>query len=124
MGHHQTTRTLQDARTTLAPDAVIAAATEFFTRRSGIYTAFPEREGTGWATFRGQGGEEIALAAQVGPDGATHVSGSSYLFDAQVARFLSTLPPAPEAAATEAVAELAPVDAVRPALAAGAGGAA
>jgi hypothetical protein len=26
-------------------------------------------------------------------DGATLVSGSTYLFDAQVARFLSTLPP-------------------------------
>jgi hypothetical protein len=93
--HHQTTRTLQDVRTTLAPDAVIAAATEFFARRNAIYTAFLEKSGPGWATYRGQGGEEIAMAAQVTADGATRVSGSSYMFDAQVARFLSTLPPAP-----------------------------
>jgi len=93
--HHQTTRTLQDVRTTLAPEAVIAAATEFFARRNAIYTAFLEQAGPGWASYRGQGGEEIALAAQVAADGATRVSGSSYMFDAQVARFLSTLPPAP-----------------------------
>ena len=44
-------------------------------------------------TFRGQGGEEIALAATA-KDGATLVTGSTYLFDMQVARFLTTLPPA------------------------------
>lgn len=93
--HHQTTRTLQDVRTTLEPEAVIAAATEFFARRNAIYTAFLEKSGPGWASYRGQGGEEIAIAAQVAGDGATRVSGSSYMFDAQVARFLSTLPPAP-----------------------------
>lgn len=93
--HHQTTRTVQDVRTTLAPEAVIDAATEFFARRNAIYTAFLEQSGPGWASYRGQGGEEIALAAQLATDGATRVSGSSYMFDAQVARFLSTLPPAP-----------------------------
>lgn len=93
--HHQTTRTLQDVRTTLAPEAVIAAATEFFARRNAIYTAFLEKSGPGWASYRGQGGEEIAVAAQIAADGATRVSGSSYMFDAQIARFLSTLPPAP-----------------------------
>jgi hypothetical protein len=95
MAHQQSARTLQDVRTTLSPDAVIEAATEFFTRRNGIYTAFPEKQGAGWVTFRGQGGEEIAIGAQPTPDGVTRVSGSSYMFDAQVARFLSTLPPAP-----------------------------
>lgn len=95
MAHQQSARTLQDVRTTLSPDAVIEAATEFFTRRNGIYTAFPEKQGAGWATFRGQGGEEIAIGAQPTADGVTRVSGSSYMFDAQVARFLSTLPPAP-----------------------------
>jgi len=103
MAHQQSARTLQDVRTTLSPDAVIAAATEFFTRRNGIYTAFPEKEGPGWATYRGQGGEEIAIGAQVAADGATRVSGSSYMFDAQVARFLSSLPPAPPAPETPAL---------------------
>lgn len=102
--HHQTTRTLQDVRTTLAPEAVIAAATEFFARRNAIYTAFLEQSGPGWATYRGQGGEEIAMAAQVAADGVTRVSGSSYMFDAQVARFLSTLPPAPPSVMPPALA--------------------
>jgi hypothetical protein len=93
--HQQSTRTLQDVRTTLAPAAVIEAATTFFSMRSGIYSAFLEKEGPGWASYRGQGGEEIAMAAQVLPDGSTRVTGSSYMFDAQVARFLSSLPPAP-----------------------------
>ncbi len=93
--HLQSTRTLQDTRTTLSPDAVIEAATAFFGRRNAIYTAFLEKSGPGWATYRGQGGEEIAVAAQVAGDGYTRVSGSSYMFDQQVARFLSTLPPAP-----------------------------
>ncbi len=93
--HQQSSRTLQDVRTTHTPDEVIAAATTFFSRRNAIYTAFLEKEGPGWAVYRGQGGEEIAIAAQVAADGATRVSGSTYMFDQQVARFLSTLPPAP-----------------------------
>lgn len=93
--HQQSSRTLQDVRTTMPPEAVISAATEFFARRSGIYSAFLEKSGAGWASYRGQGGEEIAMAARLATDGATHVTGSSYMFDAQVARFLTTLPPAP-----------------------------
>ena len=48
-------------------------------------------------TFRGQGGEEIALAA-LERDGATLVTGSSYIFDMQIARFFTTLPEAEESA--------------------------
>ncbi len=99
--HQQSTRTLQDVRTTLTPEEVIAAATTFFSRRSGIYAAFLEKQGPGWASYRGQGGEEIALGAQLAIDGATRVSGSSYMFDQQVARFLSTLPPAPALSACQ-----------------------
>ncbi|MFN8876671.1 MAG: hypothetical protein ACK5Z1_05750, partial [Gemmatimonadota bacterium] len=91
MPHHQSQSTLQRRRTTMAPAAVLDAAEEFFTRRNAVYTAFLERRGDGHAVFRGQGGEEIAVGAQV-RDGATEVTGSSYMFDAQVARFLSTLP--------------------------------
>lgn len=102
--NQQSSRTLQDVRTTLPPEAVIEAATTFFSRRSGIYSAFLEKEGTGWATYRGQGGEEIAIAAQPTADGFTRVTGSTYMFDQQVARFLSTLPPAPPAPEVEALA--------------------
>ena len=50
--------------------------------------------------MRGQGGEELVIAATTPPGGGpTLVSGSTYLFDAQVSRFFSILPPAPEAAA-------------------------
>lgn len=43
-------------------------------------------------SLRGQGGEEIVIAATA-EGGSTSVTASSYLFDAQVAQFLSTLPP-------------------------------
>ncbi len=87
----QRARTLQEAVTVLSPDDVIAAARTFFGRRSGIYSAFLDRQGPGYVTFRGQGGEEIVIgAASEGSD--TRVTGSTYLFDQQVARFLSALP--------------------------------
>ena len=84
-------RTLQEAVTTASPDEVIAAAKRFFGRRNSIYSAFLEKEGHGWATFRGQGGEEIAVGT-ASTDGGTRVSASTYLFDQQVARFLANLP--------------------------------
>lgn len=86
-------RTLQEAVTTSSADDVITAAKRFFGRRNSIYSAFLEKEGPGWATFRGQGGEEIAVGTAAA-DGGTRVSASTYLFDQQVARFLSTLPAA------------------------------
>lgn len=89
----QLKRTLQEAITSESPDEVIAAAKLFFARRNSIYSAYPEKEGKGWATFRGQGGEEIAIGTVQGENG-TIVSGSTYLFDQQVARFLSSLAPA------------------------------
>jgi len=89
----QIDRTLQETMTSLAPADVLAAAKQFFTRRNAIYTAFIDMEGPDWLSLRGQGGEEIAIAAAP-HQGVTRVTGSSYLFDQQVARFLSTLPPA------------------------------
>lgn len=86
-------RTLQEYRTSLPPAEVLQLAKGFFARRHGIYSTFLEQEGPSHQTFRGQGGEEIVLAA-VATDGATLVTGSSYLFDMQVARFFSTLPAA------------------------------
>lgn len=98
--NHQYGRTLQDTITTLAPAAVLAEAKRFFATRPSIYRAFPEREGPTFVSMRGQGGEEVIVGVTPDPRG-TRVSGSSYLFDAQVARFLGTLPPAPEAAPVE-----------------------
>jgi hypothetical protein len=91
-------RTLQEYQTTLPPDAVLAAARRFFARRNSIYAAFVEQVSPTHLTFRGQGGEEIVIAVSPVP-GGTLVTGSSYLFDMQVARFFSTLPRAGEAVA-------------------------
>ena len=86
--------TLQD----MGLPAVLAAAKSFFGARNAVYTAFPERESANSVVLRGQGGEEIVIAAQ-SDNGVTRVTGSSYLFDQQVARFLSSLPAGSEAVA-------------------------
>ena len=84
-------RTLQESVTSLSPAEVLAQAKDFFTRRSTLYAAFIDKEGPTFCSFRGQGGEELVIG--VAPaDGGTRVTGSTYLFDMQVARFLSTLP--------------------------------
>jgi len=91
--NQQRNRTLQQTRTTLDGAAVLAAAKSFFASRSGIYSAFLEKESPTHVALRGQGGEELVIGvAQVA--GVTQVTGSSYLFDQQVAHFLSSLPPA------------------------------
>jgi hypothetical protein len=89
---NQSQRTLQEFRTTLSPAEVLAEAKQFFTRRNNINATFIDRDGPTFVTFRGQGGEEIVSAAAT-QDGATRVTGSTYLFDMQVARFFTTLPP-------------------------------
>lgn len=89
---------MQELRTTLTPAEVLDAAKEFFSRRVNIYAAFPEQESAAHLTLRGQGGEEIVIGA-IARDGATLVTGASYMFDAQVSRFLSTLPQAAEVVA-------------------------
>ena len=90
----QEDRTLQEAQTTLAPADVIAAAKVFFARRNSLYAAFAEREGPTFVSLRGQGGEEILIGAAPAKDGnGTVVTGSTYLYDQQVARFFATLPP-------------------------------
>lgn len=84
-------RTLQEYQTTLAPNEVLTRAKGFFSRRTPLYAAFLDKEGPTFCSFRGQGGEEIVIG--VAPsDGGTRVTGSTYLFDMQLARFFSTLP--------------------------------
>jgi hypothetical protein len=45
-------------------------------------------------SLRGQGGEEVVVGVAAG-EGGTSVTGSSYIFDQQISRFFSTLPPFP-----------------------------
>lgn len=92
-----TGRTLQEGLTTLPPDRVLAEARAFFARQVSIYAAFIDMEGPNWISLRGQGGEEVVIAAHPAERG-TRVSGSTYLFDMQVARFLASLPPLPSEA--------------------------
>jgi hypothetical protein len=98
--NQQQSRTLQEATTTLAPADVLVAAKEFFSRRLTIYAACLEKEGPTYVSFRGQGSEELVIGVAA-VEGGTRVTGSTYLFDQQVARFLATLPlvetPAPTA---------------------------
>ena len=89
-----TVQTLQEQTTSLTAGEVLARARNFFANRNGIYATFLELEGPTFVTFRGQGGEEVVIAVAQAAEG-TRVTGSSYLFDMQVARFLSALPPAP-----------------------------
>lgn len=88
-------RTMQELRTTLPPAEVLAAAKTFFARRVSIYAAFPEQESDTHVSLRGQGGEEVVIGV-LERDGATLVTGASYMFDAQISRFFSTLPRAAE----------------------------
>ena len=97
----QSGRTLQETTTTLSSADVIGEAKVFFARRSGIYSAFPEKESAVHLTLRGQGGEEIVIGTASAPDGFTRVTASSYLFDQQIARCLDSLPsPVPTAIAS------------------------
>ncbi|MFN2567049.1 MAG: hypothetical protein ABR499_18785 [Gemmatimonadaceae bacterium] len=87
----QSERSLQEYRTTLPPREVLARAKQFFAERNSIYAAFLDKEGPTFVTFRGQGGEEVVIGTSPVERG-TLVTGSTYLFDMQVARFFATLP--------------------------------
>jgi hypothetical protein len=90
----QRDRTVQETTTSHSPAEVLQAAKLFFARQTGVYAAFPEQESRTHVTMRGQGGEEVVIAALPGT-GQTMVTGSTYLFDQQVARFFATLAPVP-----------------------------
>lgn len=87
---------IQEITTAQTPASVLAAAKTFFARRNPLYAAFLEREGPSHLTFRGQGGEELVISVMSGERG-TVVRGSTYLYDAQIARFFSSLDPVPVA---------------------------
>lgn len=99
--HQQSSRQLQERLTSLSVAEVLDAAEYFFAFRSGIYTAFIEKRSATHLAMRGQGNEEIVVGTRVTGEG-TMVSASTYFFDQQVARFLSSLPvPLPRAAAQD-----------------------
>ncbi len=80
-----------ETTTSLAPADVLARAKAFFSERAPHHAAFVELEGPQFATFRGQGGEELTVA--VVPDsGGTRVRASTLFFDQVIGRFFSTLP--------------------------------
>lgn len=88
--HQQSAKQLQERATALSTNDVLNEAVRFFAR-GGVYSAFPEKRDSKHVVLRGQGGEEVVIAARAF-EGGSLVSGSSYLFDQQVARFLDSLP--------------------------------
>jgi len=86
-----------ECTTTLDRGEVLRRAKRFFAERVPMQAAFPEKEGPGYLTLRGQGGEEIAIAVSPAA-GGTRVRASTLLFDQAVDRFLSTLPAAEQPA--------------------------
>ena len=82
---------MHEVMTTIPGDDVLRRARDFFAGRVPHFGAFPDQEGPTWATFRGQGGEEIAIAV-IAEAGGTRVRASSLLFSQTIDRFLSSLP--------------------------------
>lgn len=77
--------------TTLPPAEVLERAKVFFAERVPHVGAFIEKQGPTFATFRGQGGEELTIATVAGSEG-TRVRASTLFFDQAILRFFSTLP--------------------------------
>ena len=80
-----------ETTTSLLPEDVLSRAKSFFAERAPHSAAFLENEGPRYAVFRGQGGEELALAV-FETSGGTRVRASTMLFDQAIGRFFSTLP--------------------------------
>ena len=80
-----------ETTTSLPPSEGLARAKVFFGERVPHQSAFVDCEGPGYVTFRGQGGEELTVAAME-VNGATRVRASTLLFDQTIGRFLATLP--------------------------------
>ena len=95
--HQQSARQQQSCLTSWSVSQVLDGAVAFFSRSRGVYSAFLETRGPTHIVLRGQGGEEIAIGASA-MEGGCSVSGSSYLYDQQVAQFLNSLPPIVELA--------------------------
>lgn len=82
---------IHETVTALSGPDVLRRAKVFFAERVPHQAAFLEKEGPSFATFRGQGGEELAIAVLAAEQG-TRVRASSLFFDQVIGRFFSTLP--------------------------------
>jgi hypothetical protein len=82
---------MHETVTALLGPEVLRRAQAFFAERIPHHAAFLETEGPAFATFRGQGGEELAIAVLPSERG-TRVRASSLFFDQAIGRFFSTLP--------------------------------
>src|SRR2546423_14201797 len=91
----QRQRALQETTTTHSPAEVLQGAKDFFARQTGIYAAFPEQESAAHLTMRGQGGEEVVIAAVSAGAGQTRVTCSTDFLAQQCARFFLRPSPAP-----------------------------
>lgn len=90
--HNQTSRKVQERATTLSVKDALDAAERFFSD-GGVYAAYHEKRGPGYVAMRGQGGEEVVVAARAFEGGGgSVVTASTLLYDQQVARFLASLP--------------------------------
>lgn len=81
-----------ETTTSLTGTEVLSRAKRFFAERVPLRAAYPEKEGPGYLVLRGQGGEEVVFAV-LAADRGVRIRGSTLLFDQEVDRFLSTLPP-------------------------------
>ena len=77
--------------TSLSRTEVLERAKRFFAERVPHHGAFVEKEGPAFATFRGQGGEELTVAV-FEAEGGTRIRASTLFFDQAIGRFFSTLP--------------------------------
>ncbi len=77
--------------TSLSRAEVLERAKRFFAERVPHHGAFVEKEGPSFATFRGQGGEELTVAV-FDAEGSTRIRASTLFFDQAIGRFFSTLP--------------------------------
>ena len=93
--HRREIDVVHETMTSLSGDEVLRRAKEFFAERVPHFGAFLEQEGPTYATFRGQGGEEIAIAV-IEAEAGTRVRASSLLFDQTIDRLYSTLPASDE----------------------------
>ncbi len=75
----------------MEPAKVLEKAKVFFATRDPRMGAFIEHESERHVGMRGQGGEEVVIAATPMDGGLTKVRGSSLLFCQQVKRFMASL---------------------------------
>lgn len=82
---------VQEVLTSLSEREVLERAKQFFLERIPHSGAYLEIDGPSYVTFRGQGGEEIVIAAFRDGD-LTKVRGSTLLYEQAVGRLFSTFP--------------------------------